>query len=178
MVFEIFLKPVIALPVILAVCYVIYSYVTAKSNLPDLPWVGVSDGQWFAKGRARIRNTFKFKAAIECAYDDVSFIPFSELLLFLTHDSLVLEEGSLLHYTKRRRRRDTPTCFVNGMDHQPARLVPKCPCNSYGVSPIRLYFRPPSHCTTAIPRTCRQDRLDETAELTNHGHHGRVGIRL
>jgi hypothetical protein len=88
MAFEIFLRPVIALPVILAVCYFVYAYVTAKSNLPDLPWVGLSDGQWFAKGRARIRNTFKFKAAIECAYDDVSFSPpFSELhqrLVFLT----------------------------------------------------------------------------------------------
>src|SRR5438270_11721500 len=110
---EIFLKPVIALPVILALCYFVYAYVTAKSNLPDLPWVGASDGQWFAKGRARIRNTFKFKEAIQCAYDDVS----STLLrvhqrLFRTCDSLVLEEGSCVHHTKHRRHRDSPTCRV------------------------------------------------------------------
>jgi hypothetical protein len=106
MAFEIFLRPVIALPVILAVCYFVYAYVTAKSNLPDLPWVGLSDGQWFAKGRARIRNTFKFKAAIECAYDDVSFTPFFKVApeaRFPNHDSLVLEEGSLMHHPKRRR---------------------------------------------------------------------------
>lgn len=89
MAFEIFLRPVIALPIILAVCYFVYAYVTAKSNLPDLPWVGVSDGQWFAKGRARIRNTFNFKAAVQCAYDDVSFTLFRvHQRLFLTRDSL------------------------------------------------------------------------------------------
>src|ERR1700722_4046922 len=76
MAFEIFLKPVISLPVILALCYFVYTYVTAKSNLPDLTWVGSRDGQWFAKGRARIRNTFKYKAAIQCAYDNVSFTLF------------------------------------------------------------------------------------------------------
>src|ERR1700733_12943259 len=112
MAFEIFLRPVIALPIILAVCYFVYAYVTAKSNLPDLPWVGVSDDQWFAKGRARIRNTFKFKAAIQCAYDEVSFALFRvHQRIFLTRDSLVLEEGSLMHHINRRRRRDTPTCL-------------------------------------------------------------------
>jgi hypothetical protein len=80
MAFEIFLKPVIALPVILALCYFVYTYVTAKSNLPDLPWIGASDGQWFAKGRARIGNTFKYQAAIQCAYDNVSFNPFQSAL--------------------------------------------------------------------------------------------------
>lgn len=179
MAFEIFLKPVIALPVILALCYFVYAYVTAKSNLPDLPWIGASDGQWFAKGRARIRNTFKYQAAIQCAYDNVSFALFRvHYRLFLTSNSLVLEEGSLVHRTKHRHRRNTPTCLVDGMDHQPARIVTKCPCISYGGAAIRLYFRRPSHRTAATPRTHRQDRLDETAGVTDHGHYGRVGIRL
>src|SRR5947199_4228029 len=117
MAFEIFLRPVIAVPVILAVCYFVYAYVTAESNLPDLPWVGASDGQWFAKGRARIRNTFKYKTAIQCAYDGVSCTLFRvHQRLFLTRDSLVLEEGSLMHHTKHGRRPDTPICLVKGMD--------------------------------------------------------------
>jgi hypothetical protein len=89
MAFEIFLKPVIALPVILALCYFVYAYVTAKSNLPDLPWVGASDGQWFAKGRARIGNTFKYQAAIQCAYDNVSFNPFQSALQALPNQQFL-----------------------------------------------------------------------------------------
>jgi hypothetical protein len=69
---ELLSKPVIVFPLVLVACYLVYAYLTAKSNLPDLPWIGVGQGQWFAKTRARIRTTFQYKAAIEDAYDNVS----------------------------------------------------------------------------------------------------------
>jgi hypothetical protein len=72
MALEILSKPVIVLPLVFVACYFVYTYFTAKPNLPDLPWVGVTDGQWFAKTRARIWATFQYKAAIEEAYETVS----------------------------------------------------------------------------------------------------------
>ena len=71
MAIEILLRPVIVLPIILVLCYFVYSYLTTKPNLPDLPWVGARRNQWFAKSRARFRTTFLYKAAIEEAYEEV-----------------------------------------------------------------------------------------------------------
>jgi hypothetical protein len=72
MALEILLTPIVVLPVVLVFCYFVYTYLTAKSNLPDLPWIGVGEGQWFAKTRARFRTTFQYKPAIEDAYENVS----------------------------------------------------------------------------------------------------------
>jgi hypothetical protein len=85
MVFEILWRPVIVLPLVFIACYFVYSYLTAKPDLPDLPWIGVANGQWFARIRARLWATFQYKAAIEEAYEKVSDTPFprpcSRLLL-------------------------------------------------------------------------------------------------
>jgi hypothetical protein len=75
MVFEILWRPVIVLPLVFITCYFIYSYLTAKPDLPDLPWIGVANGQWFARTRARLWATFQYKAAIEEAYENVSGTP-------------------------------------------------------------------------------------------------------
>jgi hypothetical protein len=72
MAFEILSKPILVLPLVLVACYSVYTYFTAKSDLPDLPWIGVAKGRWFAKNRARIWATFQYKAAIEEAYENVS----------------------------------------------------------------------------------------------------------
>lgn len=72
MAFEVFFKPILVLPVVLLFCYFAYAHLTSKSNLPDLPWVGVGEGQWFAKISARLRTTFQYKKAIEYAYENVS----------------------------------------------------------------------------------------------------------
>src|SRR4051812_12290914 len=73
MAFEILLRQVIALPIIFFLCYFVYSYLTRKPNLPDLQWVAIRRNQWFVKIRARFPTTFLFKAAIEEAYEQVSF---------------------------------------------------------------------------------------------------------
>jgi hypothetical protein len=73
MALEILLTPVVVAPLVVVFCYFVYISLTAKSNLPDLPWIGVGEGQWFARTRARIRATFQYKPAIEDAYENVSY---------------------------------------------------------------------------------------------------------
>lgn len=74
MTLELVLKPVVVVPFVLIACVFIYTSFTAKPRLPDLPWIGVGKGQWFAKARARIWATFHYKAAVEEAYEKVSDI--------------------------------------------------------------------------------------------------------
>ena len=71
MILDILLKPSIAIPIVLLLCYLVYSYLNRKSHLPDIPWVGYQSDQWFARTRCRLRQTDRLQAAAQEAYETV-----------------------------------------------------------------------------------------------------------
>lgn len=70
---DVLLKPTIGIPIVLLASYVLYSIVFARSDLPDLPWIGEKKGHWFSKTRAKIAATINYRAAIKDAYENVGF---------------------------------------------------------------------------------------------------------
>lgn len=68
---ELLLQPTIGIPVFVIVFYVVYSLLSSKPNLPDLPWVGIRH-ESFAKIRCRWRTTFNYRQSAQDAYNNVS----------------------------------------------------------------------------------------------------------
>lgn len=60
---EIFQRPAVFTPAILAVAYILYRLFLQPSRVPDLPVLNVRKGEWFSYYRAMWRNTKDFKAA-------------------------------------------------------------------------------------------------------------------
>lgn len=72
MAFDLLFKPVIAVPVLLIAIYITYSKLTAKSTLPDLPWIGVKN-QSFSKLRARLSSFKDFRAMLDYSNEEVCY---------------------------------------------------------------------------------------------------------
>ncbi|KAH6989850.1 putative cytochrome P450 [Ilyonectria destructans] len=65
---ETLLRPTLLAPTVLVLAYIIHQRFFKKSELPDLPIIGVRKGDWFPLLQAKWRNFLDFKAAVNEAY--------------------------------------------------------------------------------------------------------------
>ncbi|KAH8650437.1 cytochrome P450 [Ilyonectria robusta] len=65
---ETLLRPAVLAPTVLVLAYIIRQRFFKKSELPELPIIGVRKGDWFPLLQAKWRNFLDFKAAVNEAY--------------------------------------------------------------------------------------------------------------
>jgi len=68
---ELLYRPSVAVSLVFLLIYAVYRWSSSKSDLPDLPWVGVRK-EWFAKFRCRWRTTINYREYQQFAYEKVS----------------------------------------------------------------------------------------------------------
>jgi hypothetical protein len=60
---ELLSRPSVAVSLIFLLICAAYRWSSSKSDLPDLPWVGIRK-EWFAKFRCRWRTTINYRESL------------------------------------------------------------------------------------------------------------------